>query len=135
MEEHKIEETIKRVPQGSFTVLDFIEVFRVLYAEDWRGLKGRLGQFGEKRRYTVNTYLSNRPDLYSQKPCSLLHPFTRYSQGRFKDHERGAKTFRASHGFLCSERNKSARGLIQPKRRCGEAIAEPNRLQCCGQNA
>jgi hypothetical protein len=50
LEEQKIEETIKRVPRDSFTVLDFIDVFKVVYPEDWMRLKGRFGQFGEKRR-------------------------------------------------------------------------------------
>jgi len=91
LEEQKIEETIKRVPGDSFTVLDFIDVFKAVYPEDWRRLKGRFGQFGEKRRYTVNTYLSNRLDLYSQKSYSLLRPFIRYSQGKFKDRRRTTK--------------------------------------------
>lgn len=91
LEEQKIEETIRKTPQNSFTVLDFIQVFRVLYSEDWKRLKERFGQFGEKRRYTVNTYLSNRLDLYSQKPYSLLRPFIRYSQGKFKDRRRPTK--------------------------------------------
>jgi len=59
LKEEKIEETVKRIPQGSFTVLDFIKVFKALYSEDWKRLVERFGQFGEKRRYTVTTYLSN----------------------------------------------------------------------------
>jgi len=88
LEEEKIEETIKRTPKGSFTVLDFIEALKEFYEEDWKRLVKRFGQFGEKRRYTVNTYLSNRLDLYSQKSDSLLHPFTRYSKGKFKDYRK-----------------------------------------------
>ena len=65
------------MPRSSFTVLDFIQVFKALYAKDWKRLKERFGQFGEKRRYTVSTYLSNRLDLYSQKSHSLLRPFVR----------------------------------------------------------
>lgn len=91
LEERKIEETIKKIPQNSFTVLVFIDVFKVLYPEDWKRLKERFGQFGEKRRYTVSTYLSNRLDLYSQKSHSLLRPFIRYSQGKFKDRRRTTK--------------------------------------------
>jgi len=91
LEEQKIEETIKRMPRNSFTVLDFIHVFEALYPEDWKRLKERFGQFGEKRRYTVNTYLANRLDLYSQKSYSLLRPFIRYSQGKFKDRRRTTK--------------------------------------------
>lgn len=91
LEEKRIEETVKRIPQGSFTVLDFIEVFKALYPEDWERLVERFGQFGQKRRYTVTTYLSNRLDLYSQKPHSLRHPFVRYSQGKFKDYRKPTK--------------------------------------------
>ncbi len=88
LKEEKIEETIKRIPQSSFTVLNFIKIFEVLYPEDRKRLIERFGQFGEKRRYTVTTYLSNRLDLYSQKPYSLLHPLIHYSKGKFKDRRR-----------------------------------------------
>jgi len=91
LKEEKIEETIRRIPQGSFTVLDFIQVFKASYSEDWKRLVERFGQFGEKRRYTVTTYLSNRLDIYSQKPHSLLQPFTRYSEGKFKDYRKTTK--------------------------------------------
>ena len=91
LEEEKIEETIKRILQSSFIVLDFIGVFKELYPEDWERLVERFGQFGEKRRYTVTTYLSNRLDLYSQKPHSILLPFTRYSEGKFKDYRKVTK--------------------------------------------
>jgi len=91
LEEQKIEDTIRRIPQDSFTVLNFIQVFKELYPEDWKRLRERFGQFGEKRRYTVSTYLSNRLDLYSQKSHSLLRPFIRYSQGKFKDCRRTSK--------------------------------------------
>ena len=74
--------------QNSFTVLDFIEVFKVLYTKDWKELVERFGLFGEKRKYTVTTYLSNRLDVYSQKHQSLLQPFTRYSKGKFKDYRK-----------------------------------------------
>jgi len=88
LKEEKIEATIRKISHSSFTILDFIEVFKELYPEDWKRLVERFGQFGEKRRYTVATYLSNRLDLYSQKPYSLLVPFTRYSKGKFKDYRR-----------------------------------------------
>jgi hypothetical protein len=91
LDEERIEATIKRIPAESFTVLDFIRVFETLYPDDWKRLTQRFGQFGEKRRYTVNTYLSNRLDVYSQKPQALLEPFTRYSQGRFKDYRKATE--------------------------------------------
>jgi hypothetical protein len=98
LEEKKIEETIKRISQSSFTVLDFIDVFKELYPQDWKRLVKRFGQFGEKRRYTVTTYLSNRLDLYSRKPYSLLLPFTRYSEGKFKDYRKVTKEERKHFG-------------------------------------
>lgn len=98
LEEEKIEKMISKIPQQSFTVLDFIKIFKKLYPADWSRLVGRFGQLGEKRRYTVTTYLSNRLDLYSQKPHSLLRPFTRYSEGKFKDYRRPTKEERKHFG-------------------------------------
>ena len=98
LKEEKIEETIRKIPQSSFTVLDFIQVFKALYSEDWKRLVERFGQFGEKRRYTVTTYLSNRLDFYSQKPHSLLQPLTRYSEGKFKDYRKTTKEERKHFG-------------------------------------
>jgi hypothetical protein len=88
VDEHEIVETIRRIPLVSFTVLDFSRVFELLHPDAWKCLKERFGQTGEKRRCTVNTYLSNRLDVYSQKSDSLLQPFTRYSQAGFKDYRK-----------------------------------------------
>ena len=88
LEERKIEETIKRITKDSFTVLDFLEVFKRIYPEDWKRLVERFGLFGSKRKYTVTTYFSNRLDLYSQKSYSILVPFTRYKEGGFKDYRK-----------------------------------------------
>ncbi len=94
----KIEQTINRVSRSSFTVLDFIDVFKELYLEDWKRLVKRFGRLREKRRYTVTTYLSNRLDLYSRKPRSLLLPLTRYSEDRSKDYRRTTKEERKRFG-------------------------------------
>ena len=88
VEEKKIEEAIRRISSDSFTVLDFVQVFKRIYPEEWGKLVERFGLFGSKRRYTVSTYFSNRLDVYSQKPQSILTPFTRYKQGRFMDYRR-----------------------------------------------
>jgi hypothetical protein len=88
VEEEKSEETIRNIDKDSFTVLDFIEVFKRLYPEVWEQLVKKFGLFGSKQRYTVTTYLSNRLDVYSQKPHSILVPFTRYKQGKFKDYRK-----------------------------------------------
>lgn len=88
IEEKKIEETIRNIQKEAFTVLDFIKTLKRLYPEDWKELVERFGLFGGKRRYTVSTYLSNRLDLYSHKPPSVLTPFTRYSEGRFIDYRK-----------------------------------------------
>lgn len=98
LEKEKIAETVRSVPQGSFTILDFMEAFRSLYPEDWTRLVQRYGEFGEKRRYTVTTYLSNRLDLYSREPGSLLLPLTPYSEDRTKDYRRSTEGERKRFG-------------------------------------
>ena len=98
LEEVKIESVIKRIGHDSFTVLDFAAVLKRLHPEDWRRLVKRFGEFGEKRRYTVTTYLANRLDLYSQKPCSLLRPLTHYSEGKFKDRRKATEEEREHFG-------------------------------------
>jgi len=98
LENEKIVETIRNMPQSSFTVLGFIEVFRSSYPREWERLVQRFGQFGEKRRYTVTTYLSNRLDLYSRQPGSLLLPLTPFSQDKLKDYRRTTKEERKHFG-------------------------------------
>jgi hypothetical protein len=98
LEEEKIDEVITRIPQRSFTVLDFIQVLKELYLVDWTRLVERFGQFGEKRRYTVTTYLSNRLDFYSRKPSSSLQPLTRYSENKSKDYRKTTKAERRHFG-------------------------------------
>lgn len=88
LEEEKVEQTILAVRSDSFTVLDFTAVFKQKYPSDWKNLVNKFGQFGNNRRYTVTTYFSNRLDVYSHKPISLLEPFTRYKQARFRDYRR-----------------------------------------------
>jgi len=88
VEEEKIEETIKCILKDSFTILDFMGIFKGMYPEDWKRLVERFGLFGSKSRYTVTTYLSNRLDIYSHKPYSILVPFTRYKEGKFKDYRK-----------------------------------------------
>lgn len=98
VEEEKIEETISNINKNSFTVLDFTEVFKRLYPEVWKRLVEKFGLFGSKRRYTVTTYFSNRLDVYSQKSHSILVPFTRYKQGKFKDYRKTTKEERKVFG-------------------------------------
>lgn len=98
VEEKTMEETIKRMPKDQFTVLDFIEMFKRIYPEDWQRLVEGFGLFGSKRRYTVATYLSNRLDVYSQKPCSILVPFTRYKESKFKDYRKTTEEERKFFG-------------------------------------
>jgi hypothetical protein len=100
LEENKIEETIRTVANDSFTVLDFMAAFKRKYPIDWKNLIERFGQFGNKRRYTVTTYFSNRLDVYSHKPDSLLEPFTRYKQAKFKDYRRTNPEERKVFGSL-----------------------------------
>ena len=101
VEEEKIEETMKKIPQESFTVLDFMQNFKKMYPKNWEMLVGKFGLFGSKRRYAVSTYLSNRLDVYSQKPHSILVPFTRYSQGKFQNYRKitqKRELFSGAHG-------------------------------------
>ncbi|HVP92285.1 MAG TPA: hypothetical protein VMS94_00940 [Acidobacteriota bacterium] len=100
LEEEKIERTIRAVTNDSFTVLDFTVAFRNNYPVDWDKLVKRFGQFGSKRRYTITTYFSNRLDIFSQKPNSILEPFTRYKQARFKDYRRTTPEERKVFGSL-----------------------------------
>jgi hypothetical protein len=100
LKEEKIEETVRAVAGDSFTVLDFMAIFKEKYPIDWKNLVERLGQFGSKRRYTVTTYFSNRLDVYSQKPNSLLEPFDRYKQAKFKDYRRTTLEERNLFGSL-----------------------------------
>ena len=88
IEEKDIEETIKNMPEDSFTVLDFMKTLRSIYPEVWEKLVKRFRLFGSKRRYTLATYLSNRLDMYSHKSYSILVAFTNYSEGRYKDYRK-----------------------------------------------
>ncbi|MFQ6128710.1 MAG: hypothetical protein ACE5QW_07405 [Thermoplasmata archaeon] len=98
LEEEKVENTVKRMPSSSFTVLHFIDVFCVEYPEEWERLVERFGIYGEKGGYTVTTYLSNRLDQYSQKEGSLLKPLVRFSDDRSKDYRRTTKEERKRFG-------------------------------------
>jgi hypothetical protein len=100
LEEEKIERTIRAVTNDSFTVLDFMAAFKRKYPADWAELVERFGQIGSKRRYTVTTYLSNRLDVYSQKPDSILESFTRYKKAKFKDYRRTTPEERKVFGSL-----------------------------------
>lgn len=98
LEERKIEEAVRAIPEGSFTILDFVEVFKEEFPEDWERLIQRFGDFGEKRRYTIKTYLSNRLDVYSQKPASVLRPLVHWSDASFADRRRTTREERKVFG-------------------------------------
>ena len=101
VEEKKIEETIKNISEDWFTVLDFTEVFGLEYPEEWKRLVERIGLFGRKRRYTVATYFSNRLDVYSQKPYSILvqsRDITKESLGTTEEPQRKKGKFLEAHG-------------------------------------
>jgi hypothetical protein len=86
--EWKVRETIRAIPTGEFTVLEFADVLAEMYPDDWRMLLARFGTFGEKRRYTISTYLSNRLEEYSRKPASLLEPHPHYGEDRERGYRR-----------------------------------------------
>jgi hypothetical protein len=96
--EEKIIEMIRKLPQNSFTILEFMETFKKLFPDEWKRLVERFGLFGEKKRYTVATYLANRLYTYSHKPNSLLKPFRKYTQDKKDDYQRATKEERESFG-------------------------------------
>ena len=100
LEEVKVVQTIRAVTKEAFTVLDFTAIFKEKYTVEWKNLVEKFGQFGSKRRYTVTKYFSNRLDIYSQKSDSLLQPFTRYRQVKFKDYRRTTPEERKVFGSL-----------------------------------
>jgi hypothetical protein len=83
-----LESAIKSVRRQHFTVLDVGDALKRRSPDVWAGLVERFGEFGEKRRYTVSTYLSNRLEEYSRKPGGLLERHARYSEGRAIGHRR-----------------------------------------------
>jgi hypothetical protein len=91
-------------------------VFGVVFPDDWDRLVERFGQLGEKRRYTVTTYLSNRLDIYSRRSCSLLEPFTPYSKSKFADHRRPTEEEQKRFGspWIALFRKGSDSGPAQP---------------------
>lgn len=98
IEERKILETIKKLPKSSFAILDFMATFEKLFPDEWQKLVERFGLFGEKRRYTVATYLANRLYVYSHKPESGLEPFRKYGKGGKGDYRRATKKERKFFG-------------------------------------
>jgi hypothetical protein len=91
LEEGKIAETIDKLPKGAFTILDFMEALKEVFPDQWQKLVERFGLFGEKKRYTVATYLANRLYVYSHKPQSCLDPFQKYRKGGKGDYRRATK--------------------------------------------
>jgi hypothetical protein len=98
LDEGKIAETIDKLPKSAFTILDFIKIFKGLFPDEWHKLVKRFGLFGEKKRYTVATYLANRLYLYSHKPKSCLDPFQKYRKGGKGDYRRATKEKREFFG-------------------------------------
>jgi len=91
LEERKIIETIEKLTEGSFTILDFMKTFKELFPNQWQKLVERFGLFGEKKKYTVATYLANRLYLYSHKSESCLEPFRKYKKCGKGDYRRTNK--------------------------------------------
>jgi hypothetical protein len=91
LEDGKIMETIAKLFKHSFTILDFMKTVKELFPGEWQKLVERFGLFGEKRRYTVATYLANRLYVHSHKPSSCLEPFRKYVKGGEGDYRRATK--------------------------------------------
>lgn len=82
---------IEKLTKSSFSVLDFTATFRRVFPDEWEQLVERFGLFGEKKRYTVSTYIANRLYAYSHKPGSYLKPFRKYARGGKGDYRRATK--------------------------------------------
>jgi hypothetical protein len=98
IEERKLAQTVERLPENHFTVLDFMVTFEGLFPDEWQVLVERFGLFGEKKRYTVATYLANRLYAYSRKSESCLAPFQRYAGCGKGDYRRATKEERRYFG-------------------------------------
>ena len=98
LEERKIAETVEKLHKSSFTVLDFMRTFKESFPDEWQALVERFGSFGEKRRYTVATYLANRLYTYSHKSESCLAPFRKYGSGGRGDYRRATREERKTFG-------------------------------------
>ncbi len=98
LEEDKITAPIRQISSRSFTLLDFSEVLKTMCPVDGQRLVARFGQFGEKRRFTVTTYLSSQLDVYSPKPDSHLRPLTRNTTASFKDYRTASAQERQRFG-------------------------------------
>lgn len=82
LDDQIIVSVIERIPKSTFTVLEFIDYLEGSHPQVWNSLLERYGTFGQGRRYTTATYLSNRLVTYSQKEGALLHPFRGWQKGR-----------------------------------------------------
>ena len=82
LDEKAIAAVVERIPRSTFTVLEFMDYLEDFHPQVWNSLLERYGTFGQGRRYTGPTYLSNRLVTYSQKEESLLHPFRGWQRGR-----------------------------------------------------
>lgn len=98
LEERKLVETVGKLHGDSFTVLDFMRTFEGSFPDEWQALVERFGMFGEKKRYTVATYLANRLYTYSHKSESCLMPFRKYADGAKEDYRRATKEERRVFG-------------------------------------
>lgn len=88
LDKDTIESTIKSIQKHEFTVLDFGDVLKRQHPALWASLVDRFGKFGEKRRYTVSTYLSNRLEEYSRGGSGLLKSHPHYSDDREQGYRR-----------------------------------------------
>jgi hypothetical protein len=83
-----IESIIKSIRKRQFTVLEFGDALKRRNPVVWQRLASRFGEFGEKRRYTVSTYLSNRLEEYSRLRGGLLDKHPRYREDRERGYRR-----------------------------------------------
>ncbi len=94
----EIESTIRSLRRRAFTVLDFGDALKCCHPDLWAGLVSRFGEFGEKRRYTVSTYLSNRLEEYSRRDDGLLERHPHYGEDRDEGYRRPTSEERRRFG-------------------------------------
>jgi len=101
VEEKKIEETIKNIPEDWFTVLDFTEVFRLAYSKSGRGwLKG--SDSSEAREDTTWRRTSRIDLMYTRRNHTRfwlhLRDIKKESLGAAEEPQRKKGKFLEAHG-------------------------------------
>lgn len=77
--DEKISTVIDRIEKPVFTALEFSNLFKGVYRDDWTNFVKRYGDLGVTNRYSILDYFNNRLEYYSQSPDALIRPIPRFS--------------------------------------------------------